>query len=198
MIRGKTTSLWKDRQRLVLAIFLASVALWAQIGFVAVAVDPASSAAGCQVAVAFASAFDQLATVALLQYFLLATAGAAPAAVRRLVPQGLLAARLVLGGVFVGMQRSPPSGAVCVPTTELLPVAIAVISADAVLFIICAVRLFARGGLRDAGEGTVDRQKATGVAFAMGSFVLWAGVSDPTHRCFFSYKRGLEWLIRYS
>lgn len=178
MARGKTTSLWKDGQRLVLTISLASAALWAQVAFVATAVDP-SGPEGCQAAVAFASAFDQLARVALLQYFLWASAGAAASALQRFVPQGLLVARLVLGGVFVGMQR-PQFNPVCVATTDILAVALAMIITDAVLFLVCVVRFFSAGGLRDAKEGSAAHQKASGVKFTLGGFVLWMGVSqDP-------------------
>lgn len=182
MIRGKTTSLWKDGQRLVLTIFLASAALWAQIAFVATAIDP-SSPEGCQAAVALASVFDQLARVALLQYFLWASAGAATSAVQRFVPQGLLVARLALGGVFVGMQR-PQFNPVCVPMTDLLAIALATIITDAVLFLVCIVRVFSSGGLRDAKEGTDGHQKLKGVKLTLAGFVLWMGVSRRPYSSF--------------
>lgn len=179
MIRGKTTSIWKDGQRLVLTIFLASAALWAQIDFVATAIDP-SSPEGCQAAVAMASVFDQLARVALLQYFLWASAGAATSAVQRFVPQGLLVARLALGGVFVGMQR-PQFNPVCVPMTDILAVALATIITDGVLFLVCIIRVFSSGGLRDAKEGTDVHQKLRGVKLTLAGFVLWMGVSHRSH-----------------
>lgn len=176
MVKGKSTPLRKDGQRLALTTFLASAALWAQVAFIASAVDP-SSATGCQVAVAFSSGFDQLARVALQQYILWASAGAAKTAVQRLVPQGLLVARFALGGVFVGMQR-PQFKPVCVPRTDILPVAIAVIVVDVVLLLACLVRVFSAGGLRDAMEGTASDQKARGVCFTLGGFVLWMSVSE--------------------
>lgn len=174
MVKGKSTPLRKDGQRLALTTFLTSAALWAQIAFIASAVDP-SSTTGCQVAVAFSSGFDQLSRVALLQYLLWA-AGATKTAVQRLVPQGLLLVRFALGGVFVGMQR-PQFKPVCVPRTDILPVAIAVIVVDAILILACVVRIFSAGGLRDAMEGTAGDLKARGVYFTLGGFMLWTGVS---------------------
>lgn len=175
MVKGKPVPLHKDSQRLALTTFLTSAALWAQVAFIASAVDP-SSATACQVAVAVSSGFDLFSRVALLQYLLWASAGAAKTAVLRLVPQGLLLARLALGGVFIGMQR-PQFKPVCVPKTDILPVAIAVIAVDAVLILVCLVRIFSAGGLRDATEGTASYQKARGVYFTLGGFILWIGVS---------------------
>ena len=176
MAKGRTTSLWKDGQRLALTIFLVSAALWAQIDFVAIAVDP-SSASGCRTALAFASAFDQLARVALLQYFLWTSPGAATSAVQRFVPQGLLVGRLVLGGVFVGMQR-PQLGPVCVTTTEIIAVPVAIVITDAVLFLACLIRVFSTGGLRDIKDDA-GHQKRKGVKLTLGGFLLWTGVSRP-------------------
>ena len=174
MVKQKSTPLRKDGQRLALTTFLTFAALWGQAAFIASAVDP-SSATGCQVAVAFSSGFDQLSRIALLQYLLWA-AGATKTAVQRLVPQGLLLVRFALGGVFVGTQR-PQFRPVCVPRTDILPVAIAVIVVDALLLLACVVRVFSAGGLRHAVEGTASYQKARGVYFTLGGFMLWMAVS---------------------
>ncbi|SPO05057.1 uncharacterized protein DNG_07742 [Cephalotrichum gorgonifer] len=179
MVKGKTTSIWKDGQRLVLAIFLISVALWANIDFISTLISQTSNS-GCQVAVAFSSTFDQVARVALLQYFLWASAGSAQTALQRFLPQGLLLARFILGGVFVGMQR-PQFNPICVPTTQVMPVSIATIVTDGAVFLVCMLRVFSAGRLRDAKEGTAGHQKAKGVRFTLAGFVLWMGTSIPMH-----------------
>lgn len=175
MVKGRPVPLHKNGQRLALTTFLTAAALWAQVAFIASTVDP-SSVTACQAAIAISSGFDLLSRVALLQFLLWASAGASNTAAMRLVPQGLLLVRLSLGGVFIGMQR-PQFKPVCVPKTDILPVAIAVIGVDAVLILACLARVLSAGGLRDAMEGTASYQKARGVYFTLGGFILWMGVS---------------------
>ena len=174
MLRGKNTSLFKDGQRLALTITLISAALWAGIDFAATAIDPASPS-NCQVATVIASAFDQLSRTALLQYFLWATAAVARTSAQRLIPQGLLLVRFILGAVWVGMQR-PQFSPVCVTTTQLVPIAGAAIGVDALVLILCLFRLFATGGLREQKEDARSEGKAKGVTFTMAGYAIWLAV----------------------
>lgn len=174
MFRGKTTSLFKDGQRLALTISLISAALWAGVDFAATAVDP-SSPSNCQVATVIASAFDQIARTAFLQFFLWATAAVAKTSVQRIVPQVLLTARFILGAVWVAMQR-PQFNPVCVTTTQIVPIAGATIGIDALVLSVCLFRLFAAGGLREQKDDPRSDVKAQAVTFTMAGYGVWLAV----------------------
>jgi len=179
MIRGNGSTLFKDSLRLVLVVFLAAAALWAQIDFIATIIDPSRAAlSGCQIAVAAASAFDQISRVAILQYLLWAINSGMKMTVEAFVPQGLLLVRLIVGAVLVGMQR-PQFNPTCVGTVQILPVAIITIALDFVLFLAAFVRATRTGLLKQMKADSPRAETAKGIFWTMLGFAAWTGASVP-------------------
>ncbi|CAM1506437.1 Fc.00g060780.m01.CDS01 [Cosmosporella sp. VM-42] len=176
-IKGHGSSFIRDGPRLALVTFLATSALWAQADFIATLIDT-NSTTGCQTAITFASAFDQLARISLVQaLFWGANRGIKTSSAEALVSQGLILLRFVLGGIFVGVQR-PQLDTICVTRTQVLPLGIAIVVTDG---------LFAAGLLAKAvsvgfrvvqGDKTsADRSKA--ILLTICGLGIWTASSAP-------------------
>jgi hypothetical protein len=179
LVRGNGSTLFKDSLRLVLVVFLISAALWAQIAFIATVIEPSRAAlSGCQIAVAVASAFDQIARVALLQYLLWAINSGMKMTAEAFVPQGLLLVRLIVGAILVGMQR-PQFNPTCVGTVQITPVAIITMALDFVLFLAAFARATRTGLLKEMREDSMRSETAKGIFWTMLGFAAWTGASVP-------------------
>lgn len=174
--KGHSTSLFKDGLRLVLVLFLASSALWAQIGFIATLLNT-NAASGCQAVIGFSSAFDQLARVAIEQYLLWAVNSGTKTSVWALVPQGLVFLRLILGAVFVGFQR-PQFDPVCVNTAQIVALGGAVIGTDAVILASLLIRSFSAGVVQDVREGLPGAARSKGILSVLAGLAVWIGVGE--------------------
>jgi hypothetical protein len=174
-VRGHGSRIFRDGLRLVLTLFLAGAALWAQIDFIATIID-ANAAPACQVAVGFSTAFDQLARFSLEQFLLWGVNSGAKMSAEMLVPQALLLVRFVLGAVFVGLSR-PQFTPVCTTTSSMLPVAIAVIAVDAVVIFVLAFRFLQVGLVRDIREGRPGMVRGKALLCVLIGLAVWTGVS---------------------
>lgn len=154
--------------RLALSFFLASSAVWAFIELGASLVHHPTST--CQTLILFATVFDQVARVSVEQFFLWAFNGGIKVSTMSLALQGALLVRLVLGAIFVAVQR-PQFDPVCVASNMLLPVGVIVLAADMGMFGILATKaLLAR---RDhAGPA-----RSSTLIFFTAAFGIWTGVS---------------------
>ncbi|EEY22075.1 conserved hypothetical protein [Verticillium alfalfae VaMs.102] len=176
-IQGQGTKVFRDGLRLVLITFLAGAALWAQIDFIATLIDPSSSL-GCQVAVTFASSFDQIARLALEQYLLWAINSGLKPSSDTFIPQALLVIRLLVGVVFVAFQRTQVLP-VCQPSNNMTAIGIAVGATDAVILALFVLRAFKTGLVRDYREKRPGHQRARAVLMLLVGLALWTGASVP-------------------
>ncbi len=136
----------------------------------------APAATSCQVLVAFAAAFDQLARIAIEQFLLLELkAGRRPSTATFLL-QAVILLRFILGGVLVGVQR-PQFQPVCVGSNLLLPLGIASLATDALFVLIfflqvASVGLLLRKHRADPGYARVKSLFLTTVSLG-----VWLSVS---------------------
>ncbi|KAG7135739.1 hypothetical protein HYQ45_006551 [Verticillium longisporum] len=175
-IQGQGTKVFRDGLRLVLITFLAGAALWAQIDFIATLIDPSSSL-GCQVAVTFASSFDQIARLALEQYLLWAINSGVKPSSDTFIPQALLVIRLLVGAVFVAFQRTQMLP-VCQPSNNMTAIGIAVGATDAVILALFASALSSRTGSRLPREASRPPARQS-CSDALVGLALWTGASVP-------------------
>lgn len=174
--RSHGSSIFRDALRLVLIIFLLSSALWAQIDFISVLLDVSSSAMPCQIATIFATVFDQLARFSIEQYLLWAmNTGAAKVSAGTLIPQLLILARLVVGGVFAGFTRAQ-TDTFCVATSSVMPVALVVIFIDVVILALLVVRAFQTGVVSGMKKAS-DAHRSKSIMFVMLGFAIWTATS---------------------
>lgn len=173
-LRGGALSLFRGGLRLVLASFLLFASLWAVDGFVATFINQSSPPA-CQIAVAFAAAFDQLARISLEEFLFWAMKCDTRASFGVLFPQAVIFIRFVLGGIFVGIQR-PQFDQVCVATNLLWPLGVAVLCTDAFIVVALVTRASSVGVFSDMkAEGHVG-SRSRGIVFTTVAFGVWIPV----------------------
>ncbi|KFG85012.1 hypothetical protein MANI_018519 [Metarhizium anisopliae] len=176
-LRGGALSLFRGDLRLVLAGFLLFASLWAVDGFVATFIDQ-TSASGCQIAVAFAAAFDQLARIVLEEFLFWAMKSDTRATCGVLFPQAVFFLRFIIGGVFVGVQR-PQFDPVCVATNLLWPLGVAVLCTDAFIVLTLVTRASSVGVFRDMRVKGPVGSRSRGIALIMMALGLWIPLSVP-------------------
>ncbi|EHA54415.1 hypothetical protein MGG_01299 [Pyricularia oryzae 70-15] len=182
-IKAGNGSIFRDGQRLVLATFLLSAALWAQIGFITTAVD-VDAASVCSITAIFTTVFDQLARFSIEQFLLWAINNGAPGGVGQYFQQAVLLARFAVGFVFVGFTRRQ-STEVCAPISSMLPIAIIVVALDVVVLAMLTGRAYTIGVFSSAkaSPDSVRRGAARGkaiVAILVG-FAIWTATSVTLH-----------------
>ncbi|KAF4907329.1 hypothetical protein CGCF415_v007396 [Colletotrichum fructicola] len=175
--KGHGSKIFRDGLRLVLITFLASAALWAQIDFAALTIDPTATS-GCQVAVIFTTIFDQLARFAIEQYLLWAINSNAKAPTGAIIPQAVIGTRFVLGAVFVGFQK-PQIATVCVSKTDVLPIGVVIMVTDFLIIGMLAFRASSLGLIADAKSGQAGAQGKKAVLWIMGGHGAWTAGSIP-------------------
>ncbi|PNY27624.1 Uncharacterized protein TCAP_02456 [Tolypocladium capitatum] len=175
--RGGASSLLRDGPRLVLVIFLANSFLWALAGFVATLLGT-DEAFGCQVAVAFASAFDQLARILLEEFLFWGMKSDVQVSFGVLFPQLIIILRFVLGVIYVGVQR-PQFEPVCVGTTLLLPLGIAVLATDGFIALMLFVRASSVGAFKNVSEKAPGWRRSRGLLLITSGLVVWIAMSVP-------------------
>ncbi|PON25666.1 hypothetical protein TGAM01_v205551 [Trichoderma gamsii] len=139
-VKANRSPLLRDELRLALVFFLATSTLWGIIEFVATLV-PHNVTSACQVAISFATVFDQLARFSVEQFLLWGVNGGMKVSKLSLVLQGGLFLRFILGAVFVGVQR-PQFDPVCVATNLILPIGIVVMVVDIAMVMILGIKAF--------------------------------------------------------
>lgn len=157
--------------------FLLSSALWAQIDFITTLIDPTATAS-CQVGVIFTTIFDQLARFSIEQHLLWVINDGRKAGALQYILQALLAARFVLGGVFVGLSKSE-FNTVCVPLSSVLVVAIITVIVDAVIMVGLAGQAISAGVFRKVQDGGQASTRGKAVVAVLIGLVIWMGVSKP-------------------
>lgn len=175
-IKGHSSSLWRDGLRLVLVTFLATSALWAQTDFISLLISVNSSAA-CQVAIVFASIFDQLARVSLQQAIIWALNHRDRVSPNEsFFAQGAVFTRFILGGIFIGLQR-PQLDSVCLTSTSTLSYSFVLLTADFVFTIAILARAISFGLLKDIQNGQTDPSRSRAAMLLIFGFGTWTGVS---------------------
>ncbi|KAI8293899.1 hypothetical protein K4K59_005445 [Colletotrichum sp. SAR11_240] len=174
--KGHGSKIFRDGLRLVLITFLASAALWAQIDFAALTIDP-TAISGCQVAVIFTTIFDQLARFAIEQYLLWAINSNAKVPTGAIIPQAVIGTRFVLGAVFVGFQK-PQIATVCVSKTDVLPIGVVIMVTDFLIIGMLAFRASSLGLIAEARSGQAGAQGKKAVLWIMGGHGIITGFSD--------------------
>lgn len=174
-VKGQGSAIFRDGLRLVLITFLASAAVWAQVDFVTTLVSIGATS-GCQVALIFGTVFDQLARVFMEQYLVWAVgSGGAVSATEHLFSQILVAIRFVLGLAFVGFSK-PTFNPICVAQSSLLPIAITVITLDAVILGALVIRAFSSGLVQDVTESRPGFRRSKAILLTIGGLAVWMGV----------------------
>ncbi|KAG9249954.1 uncharacterized protein F5Z01DRAFT_600821, partial [Emericellopsis atlantica] len=173
-LRPSASSLFHDSQRLALTIFLISAALWALIAFIGLAVN---SSSGCQVAIVFTTAFDQIARIAFAQFLLWAMTGGSKRSWATFVPQTLLVLRFVLGGVYVGFQRAQ-FAPVCFSSTRVLPLGASILGVDAIILSILLIT-FRTGSSNGTGRLQVNADRAKVLLLGVAGAAFWTVLSAP-------------------
>jgi hypothetical protein len=179
--RGHGSSIFRDGLRLVLITFLLTSALWAQIDFITTVIDTTSGTMSCQIGLIFSTLFDQMGRFAMEQYLLWAMVTPGKSSAGGMITQVFIAARFVMGGVFVGFTR-PQVDTFCVARSDLMPVALTVIALDGVIIASLAARALMTGLVADAHEGRASSSRSKCILFVMGGFVIWTAVSKTRHR----------------
>ncbi|KJZ74661.1 hypothetical protein HIM_06011 [Hirsutella minnesotensis 3608] len=169
--------LFRDGLRLALVAYLTASFLWALIGFIATFIKP-SAVAGCQVAVALAAVFDELARVLVAEYLYWAMDCNLKASTANVVSQVIFVLRFILGAIYVAVQR-PQYKPICVGATLVVPVAIVVIAMDFVIFFMLLFRSFSVGIFRDLRDKNPRLARSRGLLLVMLAFGLWVVLSIP-------------------
>ncbi|KAG9231586.1 hypothetical protein BJ875DRAFT_545261 [Amylocarpus encephaloides] len=177
--KGHGSKIFQEARRLVLVLFLLFAALWAQLSFFNLMVTETSSST-CQALLVFTTTFDQLARVAVEQFFLWAMSEGTKTTTQQLVLQATLTIRLIAGGILVGLTR-PDFAPVCVAQTSVLPIAITVLALDIVIIGVLMVRAISMGIFSNAKEERKGDQREQGRALSFGlfAFAVWTGTSVP-------------------
>ncbi|KAI0010357.1 hypothetical protein F4779DRAFT_310518 [Xylariaceae sp. FL0662B] len=176
-VKGHGSATFRDGLRLVLILFLASSAAWALVEFLATLIGP-TAAPTCQVAVIFSSAFDQLARTFVEQYLVWAVRKDEKKTVWGMIPQLLVLGRFILGGVFVGETRSD-FNPTCVPASNVLPIAVAIIALDAVILALLAGRALSAGSTIDVVGGRHVPGRSRSIVYVIIGLTIWMGLSVP-------------------
>lgn len=166
--------IFKDSLRLVLVIFLFASAFWAIIDFIA---TTTRSTSGCQVAIAFGSAFDQVARTAFEQFLLWGLNRGVRVSLGALIPQACIILRFILGGVYVGFQRSHFKP-VCVPSTAVEPLGIAVLIVDALILLFFIIKLMSDGNPGNGAGKVAEPKRSKTFLLAIAAAGFWTAVSD--------------------
>ncbi|KAF4455561.1 hypothetical protein F53441_2169 [Fusarium austroafricanum] len=177
-LNKRASKIIRDAPRLALIAFLISSALWAQIDFFALLLN-LDSMTGCQIMVTFASTFDQFARVSIQQSLLWIFSTHSLASLTEIaIMQGFIVLRLILGGVFVGIQR-PQLDTVCLTQTSILPVGITVSVVDTAFVAFLLIRIISRGVYSDTQRGAISPRQSRAVALVVMGLVIWTGASAP-------------------
>ncbi|KAI9151802.1 hypothetical protein HJFPF1_09013 [Paramyrothecium foliicola] len=176
-IKANGRFLFRDGPRLVLAAFLISSSIWAQVSFAAYLIENADLVP-CQVAVAFSSGFDQLARVALEQFLLLAIHNHRKRSFLSIFLQIVVFLRFVVGCGFVGVQR-PQFKPVCTSTTLLLPLGIVALAVDFFLAILLFGRAISVGLRKEMKSDSSDASRAKGILLIIIGLLIWTATSIP-------------------
>lgn len=139
-VKANRSPLLRDELRLALVFFLATSTLWGIVEFAATLV-PHNATSACQVAISFATVFDQLARFSVEQFLLWGVNGGMKVSKLSLVLQGGLFLRFIIGAIFVGVQR-PQFDPVCVATNLILPIGIVVMVVDIAMVMILGTKAF--------------------------------------------------------
>ncbi|RKF60274.1 hypothetical protein OnM2_052002 [Erysiphe neolycopersici] len=117
--------------------------------------------------------FDQLARVAFQQYILWATGEPVKSTVIRLVFYGILAVRLLAGGVLLGFTR-PEFSTTCVARRSNIYGSVLVLALDGVIMVILATRIVVAIKRQDKSNVSVQA-----LIFGIFGFMIWTGTSAP-------------------
>ncbi|KAM0348972.1 hypothetical protein ACHAPU_003906 [Fusarium lateritium] len=92
--------------------------------------------------------------------------------------QGFLVLRLILGGVFVGIQR-PQMDSVCLTMTSIVPIGITVSVVDTAFVAFLLMRIISRGNHSDTQNGSLNTGQSRATALIVLGLVIWTGTSAP-------------------
>jgi len=182
---GHGSTIFRDGLRLVLISFLLCSALWALVDFISALIDAQVSSSPCQIAVVFATIFDQLGRFSVEQYLLWAmNSRVGKVSAGQLIPQLLILGRFVAGGVFAGFAK-PQVDSFCVAVSSMLPISIVIIALDVVIILFLAGRAFSTGVISDIQRSTKETSRSKAVVWVLIGFTVWTAVGWA----FFYYKK---------
>lgn len=150
------------------------------MGFAATLVYPPATTS-CQVLVAFAAAFDQLARIAIEQFLLWGMKSGQKASSGTCILQALVLLRFILGGVLVGVQR-PQFRPACVASNLLLPLGIAALATDALIVFMLLLQLTAAGLLLKERRATPGFARIKSLFLTTSGFGVWTAVRPSAYK----------------
>ncbi|KAJ6788096.1 hypothetical protein PWT90_05049 [Aphanocladium album] len=163
--------------RLALVIFLLSSTLWSILGFSATLISGDGNPS-CQVLIAFAAGFDQLARLAFEQYLLWRIKPKKRSS-GIFVLQALIFVRFIMGGVLIGVQR-PQIYPVCIAKNILLPLGITTLVTDLLIVaILFALIWVTKSTSSSTGLQVSGSTPAKIIAFQTAGFAAWLATSIP-------------------
>ncbi|KAM0250363.1 hypothetical protein ACHAQJ_008671 [Trichoderma viride] len=173
-VKANRSPLLRDELRLALVFFLATSALWGILEFAATLVSNNATSA-CQVAISFATIFDQLARFSVEQFLLWGVNGGMKVSKLSLVLQGALFMRFIIGAVFVGVQR-PQFDPVCVASNLVLPIGIVVMVVDVAMVMVLSTKaVLAKNG----NDLRTELSQTNTLILVTAGLGLWTGLSTP-------------------
>lgn len=171
-LRGNAS--FSNGLRLVLLIFLISSTLWSILSFAATLISGDGNPS-CQVLIAFAAGFDQLARLAFEQ-FLIWRIKPERMSSGIFVLQALIFVRFIMGGVLIGVQR-PQIYPVCIAKNILLPLGIATLVTDALIIGIVFTFLWVtKSSSSSTSLQNIGFAPTKIVAFLTAGFAAWLAV----------------------
>ncbi|KAI9811969.1 MAG: hypothetical protein M1832_000633 [Thelocarpon impressellum] len=177
LARGCGTSLLRDRRRLVLVLFLLFASLWAKLTFLDFAMP---SKRACQATTVFSTLADQTARSAAAAVMLGVAGDPTRSARGRYLVGGLVAARFVVGCIFVAFIR-PQFAPICVATASSVALGGVVIGVDAVIMAFVVVRAVRQGAWEGAWKrpSTTRKEQSKAMICFVSGYALWFATSIP-------------------
>ncbi|KAF7551202.1 hypothetical protein G7046_g7779 [Stylonectria norvegica] len=176
--KGNGLSIVRDGPRLALIIFFATTALWAQTVFIATLLNLRATTS-CQITIAFASFFDQLARVSLQQGLLwIVNSRNKASTIETALSQGAIFIRVIIGVVLIGFQR-PQLDTICLTRTSVAPLGITVITIDALMAIVLSIRAFPAGAVDGFRESKPPLVRNKALLLAVAGLGVWTATSSP-------------------
>lgn len=170
----------KGASRLALALFSIVSALWALTSFIATLINT-GSVGSCQVTIIFATLFDQLARVSLMQALVWEINNITkPSSIEGLIIQGTLLLRFITGSVFVGFQR-PQIDVVCITRTSLLPLGVLTFVMDTLLVTVLLARVVLTRPDNDARRTGLKTTWKRTTLLVISGLGIWTMVSSSSN-----------------
>ncbi len=171
--KGHGSTIFKERRRLVLVLFLTSAAMWAQVDFTNFVV-PDTSPIACQAMVMVSTLFDQAARVTIGGFLLWSVGHVTKSSTESYGLGALMGFRVMAGGIFVATAR-PQFAPVCVARYALLPSSVTVMALDMIIIGVLVIRAFTLGLLESIREvrSSTKQEQSKALVYCILGFFIW-------------------------